>query len=135
MPVVGDQHDRTKELLVHIGRLQNLVADTEFPLDNRRVDVAWRRVQRAVPSYVFEVQVSGNLTEAMGKLKQAYELWNSRVFVVGKPEHRNPVNQLLGGAFRELHQRLGFVELAQVEELYQRKRAYRELESQLGILP
>jgi hypothetical protein len=131
----ADQHTRAKQLLLETGRLQNLVADEEFPLENRRVDVVWRRVQRAVPSYVFEVQVGGNLTEAMGKLKHAFEMWNSRVFVVGKQEHRGSVNQLLGGTFRELQQRLGFVELAQVEELYQRKRAYRELESQLGILP
>jgi hypothetical protein len=134
-PTLADQHGHTKNLLVEIGRLQNLVANEEYPLDNRRLDVVWRRVQRAVPSYAFEVQVGGNLTEAMGKLKLAFEMWNSRVVVVGKQEHRDPVSQLLGGTFRELQDRLSFVELGQIEELYQRKRAYRELEKQLGILP
>jgi hypothetical protein len=131
---VGDPHNRARDLLVEIGRFQKFVAQAEFPLENRRLDVVWRRVQRAVPSYAFEVQVSGNLTEAMGKLKQARDLWNSNVCLVGKEEHRSAVNQLLAGTFHEIQDHLRFIELAQVEELYQRKRAYREFEHQLGIL-
>jgi len=70
----------------------------------------------------------------MGKLKHAFDLWNSNIFLVGKNEHRAPANQLAGGTFREIQQRLRFIEVSQVEDLYQRKRAYRELEGQLGIL-
>jgi hypothetical protein len=129
-----DPHGRAQNLLVEIGRLQKFVADAEFPIENRRVDVVWRRVQRSVPSYVFEVQVSGNLTEALGKLKQARDLWNSNIFLVGKEEHRIPAKQLLSGTFHEIRDRLRFIELTQVEDLYLRKQAYRELENQLGII-
>lgn len=129
-----DLHDRAQGQLLEIGRLQRFLAEREFPIENRRVDVVWRRVQRSVPSYVFEVQVSGNLTEALGKLKQAFDIWNSNIFLVGKGDHRAPVSQLLGGTFHEIQHRLRFLELNQVHELYQRKRAYRELENQLGIL-
>lgn len=128
-------HRHTQQLLAEIGRLQKYTADVEYPLENRRLDVVWRRVQRAVPSYVFEVQVGGNLTEGLGKLKQAFDLWNSRIFLVGRDEHRRAVNELVGGAFHEIQPRLRFIELEQVEELYQRKLAYRGLESELGILP
>jgi len=127
-------HDHAQWLLAEIGRLQRFVADTEYPLENRRLDVVWRRVQRSVPSYVFEVQVGGNLTEGMGKLKQAHDLWNSNIFLVGKEEHRKPVSDLLGDTFHEVQRKLRFLELGQVDELYQRKRAYRDLENQLGIL-
>lgn len=133
-PSPDSPHDRGQWLLAEIGRMQKFVAETEYPLENRRLDVVWRRVQRSVPSYVFEVQVGGNLTEAMGKLKQAFELWNSNIFLVGKEEHRSPMNHLLSGTFHEIGQRLRFVELSQVEGLYESKRAYRELESRLGIL-
>lgn len=132
--VPEDPHDRTQWHLVQIGQIQRYLANREYPLDTRRLDVVWRRVEKSVPSYAFEVQVSGNITEALAKLKQARDLWNSNIFLVGQEEHRAPVNQLLGGAFHEIHDRLRFLELAQVEELYQRKRAYRELENQLGIL-
>lgn len=134
-PMPGDAHARAQWQLAEIGRLQRFMAETEYPIENRRLDVVWRRVQRSVPSYVFEVQVSGNLTEGIGKLKQAFDIWNSNVFLVGREEHRQPVNQLLAATFREIQHRLRFIELAQVEELYQSKRAYRELEGQLGILP
>jgi hypothetical protein len=130
----GDLHGRAQGLLVEIGKLQRYVADSEYPIENRRLDVVWRRVQRSVPSFVFEVHVSGNFTEAVGKLKQSAELWNSNIFLVGKEEHRASVGQLAGGTFHEIQHRLRFLEFTQVEELYQRKRAYRELENQLGIL-
>lgn len=128
-----DPHDRCQWLIAEIGRMQKFVADTEYPLENRRLDVVWRRVQRSVPSFVFEVQVSGNLTEALGKLKHAFDMWNSNTYLVGKEEHRAPASQLLGGTFREIQERVRFIELAQVETLYEKKRAYRDLESQLGI--
>lgn len=130
----SDPHDRAQALLLEIGHLQRYLADAEYPLENRRVDVVWRRMQRSVPSYVFEVQVAGNITEALGKLKRAFNLWNSNIFLVGKQEHRAPFNELVQGTFHEVQHRLRFVELDQVEELYQRKRAYREFEGQLGIL-
>ncbi len=134
-PIPADSHARAQWQIAEIGRLQKFMAETEYPIENRRLDVVWRRVQRSVPSYAFEVQVGGNLTEGIGKLKQAYDLWNSNVFLVGREEHRQPTNQLLTATFRDIQHRLRFIELAQVEELYHSKRAYRELESQLGILP
>ncbi|HTX14421.1 MAG TPA: hypothetical protein VMD77_03930 [Candidatus Baltobacteraceae bacterium] len=128
-----DSHKRTQLLLSEIGSLQKFIAQIEVPLENRRVDVVWRKVQRSAPSYVFEVQVSGNITEAIAKLKQAYELWNSHIFLVGKPEHRSASQQLCDGAFREIRERMRFIELVQVEELHKRKRAYRDYEDQIGI--
>jgi hypothetical protein len=130
----SDPHDRAQALLLEIGHLQRYLADAEYPLESRRVDVVWRRVQRSVPSYVFEVQVAGNITEALGKLKRAFDLWNSNIFLVGKQEHRAPFNELVQGTFHEVQSRLRFLELSQVEELYQRKRAYREFEAQMGII-
>jgi hypothetical protein len=129
-----DTHQQIQGLLAEIGRLQKFVVDVEFPIENRRVDVTWRRVQRSVPSYVFEVQVGGNITEALAKLKHAYELWNSHIFLVGKPEHRSPSARLCDSSFHEIRERLRFLELGQVEELHRRKLAYRNFEDQLGIL-
>ena len=133
-PPATDAHAHTQTLLVEIGRMHRFLAEPEYPLENRRLDVAWRRVQRSVPSYAFEVQVSGNITEALGKLKQARDLWNSNIYLVGSDEHRGPASQLLGGTFHEIRDRLKFIEIGQVEQLYERKRSYRDLENQLGIL-
>jgi hypothetical protein len=129
-----NSHGDAKSSLVEIGRMQSFIAETEYPVFSKRLDVVWRRLELSVPSHVFEVQVGGNLTEAMGKLKQAHELWNSRILLVGTPGHRSSFNQLVGGSFREIGGSVKFVELTCIHDLYQRKRAYQDLESQLGIL-
>jgi hypothetical protein len=71
--------------------------------------------------------------EALGKLKHAHEMWNSNVFLVGKEEHRAPVTELTAGTFHEIRQRLKFIDVEQVQRLYERKLAYRDMENQLGI--
>lgn len=134
VPVARDLHDRLQGMVFEMGKLQRYVPEREFPIENRRLDVVWRRVQRSVPSYVFEIQVSGSLTEAIAKLKQAHDLWNSNIFLIGKEEHRRPAAQLAETTFHEIGGRLRFIEAGQVEELYLRKIAYREYEDQLGIL-
>jgi hypothetical protein len=130
-----DPHRHAQWLIAEIGRMQRFIADTEYPIETRRLDVVWRRVQRSVPSYAFEVQVGGNITEGVAKLKRAYELWNSNLFLVGREEHRRPLNELAATTFREIQDRMRFIELDQVNELYESKRAYREMERNLGILP
>jgi hypothetical protein len=130
----GDPHARSQAMIAEIGRMQRFVAETEFRLENRRLDVVWRRVQRSVPSYVFEVQVAGNMTDAMAKLKSAFDLWNSNLFLAGPGDQRRSFDQLAGGSFHEIRHRVQFLELATVEELYRRKRSYLEYERQLGIL-
>jgi nanoRNase/pAp phosphatase (c-di-AMP/oligoRNAs hydrolase) len=70
---------------------------------------------------------------AMAKLKHAYDLWNSRIFLVGLPEEKPKVDTLLSGTLHEIRERLRFVDIAKVGELYSRKRAYKEMEEQLGI--
>ena len=69
-------HEAIKNLLVEIGKLQSYVANAEYPMGSKRLDVVWRRLPESVPTYVFEVQVGGDLYHALGKLKHAYDIWN-----------------------------------------------------------
>jgi hypothetical protein len=45
-------------------------------MDGTRLDAVWRRVEKSVPTYVFEIQVGGDIYHAIAKLKHAYDLWN-----------------------------------------------------------
>ncbi len=131
--LVMPSHDGLKHRLVEIGRLQGYLADDEYVFDTGRLDVVWRRVERSVPTYVFEVQVGGDVYHALGKLKHAFDLWNSHIFIVAPQEDRNRVESLLSGTFHEINHRIKFIELDKVEELYKRKRAYLDFEKELGI--
>ena len=126
-------HDELKHRLVEIGQLQGYLADEEYVFDTGRLDVVWRRVERSVPTYVFEVQVGGDVYHALGKLKHAYDLWNSHIFIVAPQTDRNRVKNLLSGTFHEISSRIKFIELRKVEELYKRKKAYLDFEKELGI--
>ena len=126
-------HDELKHRLVEIGQLQGYLADEEYVFDTGRLDVVWRRVERSVPTYVFEVQVGGDVYHALGKLKHAYDLWNSHIFIVAPQADRNRVENLLSGTFHEIGSRIKFIELRKVEELYKRKKAYLDFEKALGI--
>jgi len=113
--------------------MQGFVAESEYEADGTRLDVVWRKIEKGTQRYVFEVQVSGDLYHALGKLKHAYDRWNSNIFLVAKEEDMNKVNELLSGTYHEIQRRVKLVELNQVEELFRRKRAYREYEKGLGI--
>jgi hypothetical protein len=126
-------HDQIRDMVVEIGRIQKFLAEPEFVMDTGRLDVVWRRIEKSVPTYVFEVQVSGDLYHALGKLKHAYDLWNSHIFLVADPTDWAKCDQLLSGTFHEIRHRLRFIPIDKIQELYQRKRSFKDLESTLGI--
>jgi len=126
-------HDQIKETLIQIGKLQNYIAEPEYDFELGKIDVVWRRVSNSVPTYAFEIQVGGNVYQALSKLKHAYDLWNSHIFIVAPESERDKVNTLLSGTFHEISNRLDFIELQQVEELYKRKKSYKDFEKELGI--
>ena len=127
-------HDKIKAKLIEIGRLQKLIAESEYDMDGGRLDVVWRRVERAVPAFVFEVQIGGDLYHAIGKLKHAYDIWNSNICLVVAEEDRHKAKQLLTGTFHEIREKIRIVDVGKIDELLRRKKSYRDLEAELGIL-
>lgn len=126
-------HDELKRLLVEIGKMQNFIAEPEFPFDIGRLDVVWRRVIHSVPTYAFEIQVGGDIYHALAKLKHAFDLWNSHIFIVAPQADHSKCENLLSGTFHEISDRIKFIELDKVDELYKRKKAYLDFERELGI--
>ena len=132
---VSPTHDNVKNLLLEIGKLQGYVANPEFPMETERLDVVWRRLPESVPTYVFEVQVGGDLYHALGKLKHAHDIWNSRIFLVASAEDLGAVNKLLSGTFHEIKSILRFIEIEKIHNLHQSKQNIYQLEKDLGLIP
>ncbi len=126
-------HDQIRDMLVEIGRIQKFLAEAEYNMDAGRLDAVWRRVEKSVPTYVFEIQVGGDIYHALAKLKHAYDLWNSHIFLVARSDDWPKYEQLLAGTFHEIRHRIRFLPLDKVHELFMRKRSFKELESSLGI--
>lgn len=126
-------HDEIKQKLMEVGKLQGYLTDEEYVFDIGKLDVVWRRVERSVPTYVFEVQLGGDPYHALAKLKHAFDLWNSHIFIVAPQAHYHKVDNLLSGTFHEIGSKARFIELKKLDELHRRKKAYLDLEKELGI--
>ena len=126
-------HQELKHQLVEIGSLQNYIAEDEYPFDLGRLDVVWRRVKQSVPTYVFEVHVRGDLYHDLAKLKHAFDLWNSHIFLVGNDNDQPRIRDLVRGSFHEINSQLKFIDSSKVKELHKQKRALIDLENELGL--
>ena len=127
-------HDELKLILCQIGRMQGYIADEEYRMESTFLDAVWRRVQRSVPTFVFEVQIGGDIYHAMAKLKHAFDLWNSNIFLVATLADKKKYQELISGTFHEVENVMRFINAGAIKELYSKKLAYREIELELGIL-
>lgn len=126
-------HSQTIETLLEIGRLQNYFCNKEYPMEKTRLDAVWKRVPRSVPNFVFEVQIGGNPYQALGKLKHAYDLWNSNIYLVAREVDKPTIEQLVTGTYHEIQDKLHIIDLETVGRLSLLKRQVRSLEAQLGL--
>ena len=126
-------HSGVQAMLVEIGSLQRFLSQREYPMERERLDVVWRRVEGSVPTYVFEVQVGGDVQHALGKLKHAHDLWNSNVVLALGPGDMAKAESLLSGTFHEVQSKVKLVELTKIQELYRLKKQWKAMEKTLGI--
>jgi len=103
-------------------------------MDNERLDVVWRRVQRSVPTYVFEIQIGGDIYHAIGKLKHAFDIWNSNIFLIAREEDMIKADSLLSGTFHEIKDKIRRINLDQIPKLYYLKRQWVDFEKEIGLL-
>jgi len=122
------EHGRLIRLLVEVGGLLGLISGKEFTHERFIYDVVWRKIPAAVPSHVFEVQVGGNLTEALARLKSAANLWNSKIFLVANSKDTEKARWMLGGSFPDIAQSMRFLAPAEVAEYVEMKRRLAEFE-------
>jgi predicted RNA-binding protein len=127
-------HEEVKEILAEMGRMQGKYVNPEEPIDEKRLDVAWRRIQRGVPYAVFEVCIGGDLYADLMKLKHAVDLWNSIAVLVTTRDRVEEARKWIEGALHEVAQNFRIVTVEEVVELYERKRSYKELEAKLGLV-
>lgn len=126
-------HDQIKEKLFEIGKLENFISEKEYLLDGEKLDVAWRRVVRGVPTKVFEVQIGGSIHQALSKLKHAFDLWNSEPFLIIDEKSKRKAKELLAGTFHELEPHVKVVPLDKVNQLYKALAGEKSIKEEFGL--
>ena len=127
-------HDKIKDMLYEIGKIERYISEKEYPLDSERLDVAWRRVERGAPSRSFEVQIGGDIYHALAKLKHAFDMWNSELFIIIRNEDRLKVEELLSGTFHEIKDKINIVSVEKVERLYELQLKDKNLKAEIGLV-
>jgi hypothetical protein len=117
-PPNGPDHDQIMVMIGEIGRLKGLVVEKEYPINNMRLDVAWKKVAMGNPHAAFEVQIGGNFFEALTKLKHAWDMWRSVPILITTDEYADKARQLIEGSFHEIRRHLRIIDFKEIEELY-----------------
>lgn len=70
----------------------------------------------------------------MGKLKHAFDLWNSNIFLIANPPDLEIAKTLLSGTFHEIKDKLKMVPPNKIYELYEKKQQWMNVEKEIGLL-
>jgi hypothetical protein len=131
------QHDSLKSMLVEIGKFQNYVTEVEYhiPLKDQRMrlDVVWKRELEGVPTFAFEVELSGQVERAGVRLRHAFDRWNSRPYLIVADDDSNRARNMYGShdAFGKI---LRLTSPDNVRRLHRAKSDLRKLEQELGLI-
>lgn len=126
-------HDKVKDMIYEIGKIHHYMTNKEYVMNSDRLDVVWRRVEKSVPTYAFEIQIGGDIYHALAKLKHAHDLWNSNIYIIIDEKHRSKCEELLSGTFHEITNIVRIINLSQVGELYALQVDDVKLRTQLGL--
>jgi predicted RNA-binding protein len=126
-------HDKIKDMIFEIGKMDRYISEKEYSINSERLDVVWRRVERSVPTYAFEVQIGGNPYQALAKLHHAYNIWNSNIYLITENEQRDKIDEILGGSFHEIKNVVNVANLRQVNDLYSLQQKDVALRHQIGL--
>ncbi len=130
---VSLSHDKIKDMIFQIGKIHNYMTDKEYLMNSDKLDVVWRRVEKSVPTYAFEIQIGGDIYHALAKLKHAHDLWNSNIYIVIDEKHREKCEELLSGTFHEITNVVKIININQINELYILQVDDVKLRKQLGL--
>jgi predicted RNA-binding protein len=126
-------HNQLRDMIRDIGLRENRIAETEYPIDSYRLDVVWKRIKAGTPSHVFEVQIGGNLEQALTKLKHAWDKWNSIPYLVTTDEDAAKARSLLEGSFHEMGHVAKVIDWRDIASLYELLNQAYTLRSKMGL--
>lgn len=95
--------------------------------------MVWRRVIASVPTYAFEVHIKGNIHQALSKLKHAYDIWNSNIFIVTTQQNVQKIEKLLSGSFHDIKEVIRILTIEKVNEVYELQVRDQKLKKELGL--
>jgi len=130
-------HKELQNQIAEIGKLQFYYTEAEYPVElpgeKKNLDVVWKREIDGVPTFAFEVELSGTLEKAIERLKFAFRKWNSRPRIIIPKEFTKKVYNIITVSNKDFSQQIKIYEPKQIVELLTQKRELKSIEQNLEI--
>jgi hypothetical protein len=130
-------HRELQNQIAEIGKLQFYYTELEYPLtlpgEGKNLDVVWKREIDGVPSFVFEIELSGLVERAMDRLKFAFRKWNSRPRIIVPERFIKKIHNLVAVSERDFSQNIKLYKPVQITELLSKKRELKTTEQNLEM--
>jgi hypothetical protein len=81
----------------------------------------------------WERGLESGIKKLLQTLKHAYDLWNSRPFLITDQQRVGEVNQIVSGLYHEFAPSVRVLSTMQVQNLYDSKKTYYKLEEEYGL--
>ena len=130
-------HRELQEQIAEIGKIQFYYTELEYPIElpneKKNLDVVWKREISGVPTFVFEVELSGMIERAIERLKFAYLKFNSRPRIIVPEDIMPKVHNILSAGEKKFREDIRIYEPLQIEQLFEQKRQLKTLEQNLAL--
>jgi predicted RNA-binding protein len=126
-------HNEIRDMIYEIGLMKGVLSEVEYPINDMRLDVAWRLAVRQNPDHAWEVQIGGNFFEALAKLKHAWDLWKADPYLVTTEHFEEETRKLLGGTFHEIKPHIRVVNWKEIVKLYKLLRDATLIEKEMKL--
>lgn len=124
-------HNQIRDKLWEIGKIDKWVSEREATQFN--IDVVWRRIPDGDPTYAFEVHLGGNVFQALYKLKEARDKWNSIPVIVTNEKGKAEVIKIMGSYHHEIKDELKIMTTDQVEKLFKLQTEDKKVKDEVGL--
>ena len=78
--------------------------------------------------------MSGNIQSAIGKLKSAHDMWNSKIILVTEAKQHETARQLSSGIFWEVSGALKILTIENIKDLHDAKKNFYDMEQRFGLM-
>lgn len=125
------EHDELIKMIVEIGEMWGKYSQSNYHHERFIYDAIWKKLETGVPSHVFEVQIRGNLSDALMRLKHAHDLWSSKLFLILTEKDREKAEWSFSGVLHEIKDVTELISTEELKKYYETKKQIRLLEEKL----
>lgn len=130
-------HKELQNQIAEIGKLQFYYTEIEhsiqLPGEKKNLDVVWKREIDGVPTFAFEVELSGMLEKAIERLKFAFRKWNSRPRIIAPQDGIQRLHNIMATSDKNFAEQVRIYEPDQIVKLLNLKRQLKSVEQNLAI--